>query len=816
MEHKGMRIGLALITMAANAMAGHSADTLKVNSFRITEPIVVKVPYVIDTVDNAGKKYSEKTVLDSPALPSMLEDAVQAAGLQAAGKDEVRTAGFRLENRSFSKGTFVLEGLETSKLFIDGKAVSDKSFSLEPGTHEVIVRYMDTPENTRPAVSVAVEKGDARIAEGGSRLFSLDINTIGESCSGVDVSPSGKLMTVSHSMKDSKGKSSGWTEIINVADSRTIFTTDKRVSWLSGSDELCYEKTAASGRSLVAFNPLTMAERTICAELPEHSYTLSPDESYLILNIETEGPKEGSVHQVVNPEDRQPGYRDRNSLAKYDIRTGMVQPLTFGYHNAYLADISRDGGKILFNTYKDEFGPRPTSKVSCYEMDMKTLAVTPVFENDGFVGSVRYSPAADKVVAMGSAEAFNRIGCTLPEDRYPNEYEYQLYIIDLASKDITPLTKDFDPSPQSWEWSRTDDRIYMVTEDGDKSSLYRIDPTTSKAEKVTSSEENVMRFSMADNAPVLVWYGESLSNFRRVYQIDTKKGKEKMVRDFNPSRLDGVRLGEGGSYSFTSSRGDEITAYYVLPPDFDSSRKYPMIVFYYGGCSPTTRYCIGAYSPQLYAAQGYVFLVVNPSGASGFGQEFASRHVNTAGEGVAEDIIECTEHFCTDNQFVDKSHIGCFSASYGGFMTQLLLTKTDMFATGISHAGISSHTSYWGEGYWGYSYSQTSMADSYPWNRKDLYVDRSPLYNADKIHTPLLFVHGSADTNVPIGESIQMFTALKLLGQDTAFVVVDGENHHILEFDKNRQWLRTMSAWFAKYLKEDSSWWDELYPAKNL
>ena len=149
-------------------------------------------------------------------------------------------------------------------------------------------------------------------------------------------------------------------------------------------------------------------------------------------------------------------------------------------------------------------------------------------------------------------------------------------------------------------------------------------------------------------------------------------------------------------------------------------------------------------------------------------------------------------------------------------MTQLLLTKTDMFATGISHAGISSHTSYWGEGYWGYSYSQTSMADSYPVNRKDLYVDRSPLYNADKIHTPLLFVHGSADTNVPIGESIQMFTALKLLGQDTAFVVVDGENHHILEFDKNRQWLRTMSAWFAKYLKEDSSWWDELYPAKNL
>ncbi len=108
------------------------------------------------------------------------------------------------------------------------------------------------------------------------------------------------------------------------------------------------------------------------------------------------------------------------------------------------------------------------------------------------------------------------------------------------------------------------------------------------------------------------------------------------------------------------------------------------------------------------------------------------------------------------------------------------------------------------------------MANSYPWNAKDLYVDNSPLYMADQIHTPLLFLHGSADTNVPIGESIQMFTALKLLGCETAFVVVDGEDHGIRDYAKRRQWLRTISAWFAKYLKEDSTWWDELYPPKDL
>ena len=224
----------------------------------------------------------------------------------------------------------------------------------------------------------------------------------------------------------------------------------------------------------------------------------------------------------------------------------------------------------------------------------------------------------------------------------------------------------------------------------------------------------------------------------------------------------------------------------------------------------------GHYPLHLYAAQGYVVYIINPSGAAGFGQEFSSRHVNTAGKGVADDIIEGTKAFLAAHPYVDAKRIGCIGASYGGFMTQYLQTQTDIFAAAVSHAGISDHTSYWGEGYWGYSYSEVSMAESYPWNRKDLYVDQSPLFNADKIHTPLLFLHGSADTNVPIGESIQMFTALKLLGRPTAFVVVDGENHGISNYQKRVKWQNTIFAWFAKYLKNDNGWWQALYPDNSL
>ena len=160
--------------------------------------------------------------------------------------------------------------------------------------------------------------------------------------------------------------------------------------------------------------------------------------------------------------------------------------------------------------------------------------------------------------------------------------------------------------------------------------------------------------------------------------------------------------------------------------------------------------------------RGYVVYVINPSGAAGFGQEFASRHVNTAGQGVANDIIEGTRKFAETHPYVDAKKIGCIGASYGGFMTQYLQTQTDLFAAAVSHAGISDHTSYWGEGYWGYSYSEVSMANSYPWKDKKLYVEQSPLYNADKIHTPILFLHGTADTNVPVGESIQMLSLIHI------------------------------------------------------
>ena len=794
-------------------------QTINVDNFRYAGPFEVKTPHKVDTVDIAGKPFDPESALDRELSLSLPKETKAVEVLEAAEAPALHLLGFSLENTIYAKATLKLEGLKRSRLFVDGRPAGPQ-LKLEPGTHDIVLKALTLPgEKDTLKVSVVPEKeGRIALRQDGGHIFSLDANTIGLSSGGITVSAGGKFIALTYRMVDESGKSSSYTEIQQASDGRVLARTDSPIRWMPARDEYYYTRPSASGRDLFCANPSTGKETLLARNIPDGWFTVAPTEDWLLYMLTQEGPKEGEVHQILTPDDRQPGWRDRSYLGKFDLKTGQMQQLTFGWHDLWPADLSPDGQKVLVLTQRERLTARPTTLFSLWQLDVQTLEAECLIEDDGFIRGASYSPDGRQLVMTGSPEAFGGIGMKgLKPGQTPSMYDIQMYIFDIETKSVSPLTKDFAPSVDgSPVWAAFDNRIYFTTDDKDVQNLYRCSPLSGAIQRLANMEEYLYGFDLARTAPVLVYSGQSLCNGDRAYSYNVLTGKQRVIKDFGAERFASVELGAGGAYEFVSSRGDLINGFYVLPPHFDPSKKYPLLVHYYGGCSPSARYCVGSYSPQVYAAQDYIFYVVNPSGAAGFGQEFAARHVNTAGDVVSDDIIEATLSFCKDHPFVDSTKIGCFSASYGGFMTQLLLTKTDIYAAGISHAGISDHTSYWGEGYWGYSYSEVAMANSYPWTRKDLYVDRSPLYNADKIHTPLLFLHGSADTNVPIGESIQMFTALKLLGADTAFVVVDGENHGIREFGKRRQWLRTIFAWFSKYLHDDPTWWDELYPEKNL
>lgn len=806
-------LGLSLTVQAK----GH----LDITSYRYAGPYLVSRPLLVDSTDVNAKAWSAASLLKTP----LSLDAVGQAPVSDADKLPSAPAEgyalhlmqFDLENTAYGKAKFNVSEVKDWQLYVDGKLTDKQEMALEPGTHEVVLKYLSAPgESVKPKVSVDSD-GEFSLHQGQSRLYTLADAMHGTKCAGVQVSPDGKYLIVTYLTSLKEGRSETVYCVKETLTGKKVARRSEAIRWMPLSGDYYFVRQGVSGRQLVSVSPATGFERVIAEGLPEGNFSISPAEDYLLYTLVQEGPKERKeIYEVIDPDDRQPGWRNRTYVAKYDLKSGLMQPLTFGYRNAWVSDISADGREALLMVSTHRMGKRPTTLFSVYRMDMQTLEVDTLVEEDGFISHALFAPDARQVLIQGSPEALGGVGMNVEKGQTPSMIDSQLFLMNVADRKVTPLTRTFNPSVRSVQWNLSDGQIYFTAENRDCYSLYRLDPSSGKIALLDVPEEMALAFSLADKAPVMAFYGESAANSHRIYTMNLKKQKAELREDLSEKLLKGIRLGRCEDWNFVSSRGDTIYGRYYLPPYFDESKKYPMIVYYYGGCSPTSRNFDTLYPFHAYAAQGYVVYVVQPSGATGFGQRFSARHVNTFGDYVADDIIEGTKKFVNAHPYVNGKKIGCLGASYGGFMTQYLQTKTDIFAAAISHAGISDHTSYWGEGYWGYSYSEVSGANSYPWANPELFVDHSPLYNADKIHTPLLFLHGSVDTNVPVGESIQMYTALKLLGRETALVVVDGQNHHIRDYSRRILWQNTIFAWFAKWLQDDASWWNAMYPPKTL
>ena len=829
-----------LLAAALMASISASAETIEVKTLKYAGPYAVAQPWMADSVNIKGEAFDLKQLLDSPLSFTLLNKGkeVTAAQLLADKQDALHLASFCVSNTQRTKATIAVEGLEQYRLFVDGEQVAvngDKAETiLTPSQHTVVIKYLTrkNASSDKKSIKLTVTAANGAPLSVGDAAAKRAYNIYDVICApnypSVSISPNGKFIVVRKTWVDRKGNNHSISELRSSQTNRVMATFEESVKWMSSSNKLYFTQKASDSSiageekqdgtlQLITINPLTMEREVLAANIPDGWFQFTPDEKTLIYTLYTEGrKKDAQVYDVKEPDDRQPGWRSRSYLAKFDLVSGVLQPLTFGYHNVYLSDISADSRYLLIGKSEERLTKRPTTLNSYYRLNLNDMSVETLIEKGEFLNSAQFSPDGKSILVSASPEAFNGIGKNVEEGQTPSMIDTQLYLMTLSDKKVRPLTRDFNPNVLSTEWSKVDGNIYFTAEDKDCVHLFQLNPKSGKFTLLKTPEEYIKSFSLASSAAEMAFSGQSASNADRLYKMNTKALKSQLVDDLSARELKDVELGECKAWNFVNSRGDTLCCRYYLPPHFDAAKKYPMIVNYYGGCSPTSRMFQSRYPHHVYAAMGYVVLVVNPSGATGFGQKFSARHVDTAGEGVAEDIISSTQAFCDEHAFVNRKKIGCIGASYGGFMTQYLQTKTDLFAAAISHAGISDHTSYWGEGYWGYSYSEVSMANEYPWTNKHLFVDQSPLYNADKIHTPLLFVHGTADNNVPVGESIQLYTALKLLGRPTAMVLVDGQDHHIIDYEKRLKWQNTIFAWFAKWLQDDASWWTEMYGDEKM
>lgn len=815
------RKSMIMVAGICVALAGNS-ELVKIESLKYTGPVAISSPVMVDSVDVNSKAYNAAELIDTPVSLDLAKDGSQVSDevILLSGSDALHLLSFTIDNSNFVKGKLNVEGVDKYQIYLNGKKSAGNEMTLTPATHEVVIKA-STRANQPDTLRLSIETEHPEylnINSGSGRRYTLDDVMRGKRMAGVAMSPSGKYMIRIYSFTHDNGNVDYTYAVYDNKSDKRIYQSTDRLNWWPNDDKIYFTRKTDGKTDVMLLSLADLSETKIAGNLPASYFTVSPTEDFLVYTHIQQGPAEKSkdLYEIIHPDDRQPGWRNRGQLMKYDLKTGLTTPLTFGNRNVSFNGISNDGKRLLYTVTEYNLTKRPTTLFSLWLMDLADNKAKLIAGPDGFISNALLSPDGAKIAVIGSPEAFDGVGNILPDSVTPSMYDYQLYIVDAESGKVDAVTRDFNPSIDNMVWSENDGMLYFVASDKDLRSLYRLNSKTGKIENLKAAEEYVTSYSLADNAPIMAYYGQGSKNSDKLYTLDTQKLRHQIKEDLSAMRLKDIKLGEVMAWDYVTSRGDTINARYVLPADFDASKKYPVIVNYYGGCTPTSRTMESRYPHHLYAANGYVVLVINPSGAAGFGQEFSSRHVNTAGKGVAEDIIEGVQQFIKENPWVDAEKIGCIGASYGGFMTQYLQTQTDLFAAAISHAGISDHTSYWGEGYWGYSYSEVSMANSYPWTRRDLFVEQSPLFNVEKINTPILFLHGDSDTNVPVGESIQMYNAMRLLGKDAAFVAVKDANHQVTEYNKRHQWQDTIFAWFAKYLKGDDSWWQELYPDKAV
>jgi len=510
-------------------------------------------------------------------------------------------------------------------------------------------------------------------------------------------------------------------------------------------------------------------------------------------------------------------WNDRPQLYQLSLKDRVLRPLTAGATNVQDYALSADGRQVA--VVRTRFvRERPYLSGEVWVQDLgggagRRLLAWPRWPD---LSEIAFSPDGRRL-ALVAPPSDMPPGGAKPQEHMA--YDLSLFVLDAAGGPPARLLEKVRPTATSqvtgalpgrrnlW-WSPKDGKIYLVVTDRDRVRLLRTDAEGKAPEAVPLPDATLGTPELASSGAGFVWNGSSFGTFWTVRYADLATGRIRDLAQAGREVYARVELGGQEPFDLLARDGTPVQGWLFYPPDFDAAKKYPLIVAYYGGVSPYAE----CFRPEFFwlAGQGYVVYLVTPRGSVGYGREFADAHMNDWGREAGADILEGVRAVLKTKTFLDPKRVGCYGGSYGGFMTLYLVSHSDLFAAAVDFFGISDLASYWGAGWWGWNYGDTAMANSYPWNRKELFVEQSPLFSADKIHAATLLLHGDSDTNVPPQESDQIFTALRVLGRTCEYVRFAGEDHGISGKPSVRVGSETMMLeWFDKHLKGQGEAWGE-------
>jgi len=288
-------------------------------------------------------------------------------------------------------------------------------------------------------------------------------------------------------------------------------------------------------------------------------------------------------------------------------------------------------------------------------------------------------------------------------------------------------------------------------------------------------------------------------------EVFTAKNDGSGVRQLthqNEAVLAGVEMNPAETFWFEGADGTKVEAMLIRPPNFDVSKKYPLLVLLHGGPETMWSNAWGyRWNAQVFSAPGYVSLMINRRGSTGYGQKFTDEISNDWGGQAYADVMKGVDAAVAKYQFVDGKRMAAAGGSYGGFMADWIATHTGRFKAIISHAGVYDFTAmYATEELW---FQEHDMGGT-PWGNPEGYKKWAPVTYAgdlEKFKTPTLVIAGERDFRVPYTQSLEFFNALQKQGVPSKLVVFPDEGHWILKPHNAQFWYATFLDWLATYLK---------------
>jgi dipeptidyl aminopeptidase/acylaminoacyl peptidase len=495
---------------------------------------------------------------------------------------------------------------------------------------------------------------------------------------------------------------------------------------------------------------------------------------------------------------------------------------------------------------QDNYAFSPDGQEICYASnhDKNEAAST---NNDLWIVPVRGGPAKNITADNPASDSTPLYS---PDGRYiayraqqrPG-YEsdrFRLMLYDRKTGEKKNLTEDFDHWVGSFAWSESE--IAFVAEEGGESPIYYVSPplcsqgchpirladgfnddiSIGRINRVTPKQNKIWEFvflftRMSIEAPTQVFAafpGNCVIGLEKVSGMLLGRSKEpppecslpkpRQLTHLNDSVLSQVAVSPLESFWFTGAHDDKVEGFLVKPPNFDPSKKYPVKFLIHGGPQ-------GAWgddwsyrwNPELFAANGYVVIMINFHGSTGYGQKFIDAINGDWGGAPFEDLMKGLDYAEEHYPFIDKSRECALGASYGGYAINWILGHTDRFKCLVSHDGMFNAESAWGttEELWFNNWEFKGT----PYDNRAMYEKWSPHQYAKNFKTPTLVIHGQRDYRLDVSEGLQLFTTLQMEGVPSKMLYFPDEGHWVMKPQNSQLWYKTVNDWVDQWTKDQGT-----------